>query len=357
MRAVKKAPTEPAAIDKGEALAVSIIPAAPLVLVPLDPPARTLQTVNLVMAMSGLSEHSQRAYRRWIGRFLCEVTGIQKVDYDARAVPIDAVLEALGAANLKAWLGRLKMKNLGKQSIGQAKASIVWLAQLMGDMERATYELAAGLSRVKSPRAEFGQRAGSWLTVEEIRQILRGARASAKTPQAASRNAAMITLLAICGLRRDEITRICWGDLQKQGKNRILSVHGKGAKLRQVKLSPVVVNAIEAWRVYHPTADEDNTAMFTRILKSGLVMPTHITDKTVWLVVQDAATAAGLSKISPHDLRRSFARGAYEAGTSFELIRQSLGHSNIATTEHYVNSTLELDHSATDIWSDALSED
>jgi integrase/recombinase XerC len=75
------------------------------------------------------------------------------------------------------------------------------------------------------------------------------------------------------------------------------------------------------------------------------------------MVVQQSAKLAGLPKVSPHDLRRSFARGAYEAGVSFELIRQTLGHSNIATTERYVNSVLELDRAATDIWANLLEEE
>lgn len=321
-----------------------------------QPLSKALETVNLRVAMSGLSEHTQRAYRRWIAQYLKEVGGLTSANYNPEIIEVPIVLSVLGAANLKAWLGRLKVRKLGKQSIGQAKAAIVWLAQLMGDMERAEYEVAAGLSRVKMPRAESGQRSGTWLTVEEVRHILRGARASAKTDPAAARNASVIALLAICGLRRDEITRICWGDLQKQGKNRIIGVHGKGAKLRQVKLSPAVADTIENWRAYHPNADEDAAIMFTRILKNGRVTTSRITDKTVWLIVQQAAIAAGLSNVSPHDLRRSFARGAYEAGATFELIRQSLGHSNIATTERYVNSTLELDNAATDIWADALKD-
>ncbi len=329
-------------------------------LVPRKPPARTLkravETVNLSVAMAGLSLHTQRAYLRWINQYMHEVAGLDQETYNPAAVEVPTVLAVIGAANLKAWLGRLKVRKLGKQSIGQAKAAIVWLAQLMADMERAEYDLAAGLSRVKMPRAESGQRSGTWLTVEEVRHILRGARASANTPQAAARNSAVIALLAICGLRRDEITRICWGDLTKQGNNPIIGVHGKGSKLRQIKLTASVADAIEGWRAYHPGADEDTAIMFTRVLKSGLVTQNQITDKAVWLIVQQAAFAAGLSKVSPHDLRRSFARGAYEAGATFELIRQSLGHSNIATTERYVNSTLELNNAATDIWADALKD-
>lgn len=320
-------------------------------------PDTALETVNLAVAMAGLSLHTRRAYQRWIRQYLIDVTGLEAAAYVPDAVSVMAILTGLGAANLKAWLGRLKSQQLGKQSLGQAKAAVVWLAQLMADMERADHSLAAGLSRVKSPRAESGQRTGSWLTVEEVRHLLRAARASARTPPAAARNAAILALLAMCGLRRDEITRLTWVDLQKQGPHRVLAVHGKGAKRRQIKLAPIVTEAIEAWRAYHPDADNNAAIIFTRILKSGTVSTARITDKAVRLIVQQAANAAGTPTIAPHDLRRSFARGAYEAGASFELIRQSLGHSNIATTERYVNSALELDHAATDIWADALSDE
>ena len=90
-------------------------------------------------------------------------------------------------------------------------------------------------------------------------------------------------------------------------------------------------------------------------MKNGRITIQSITDKSVWLIVRDCAVSAGLGQIAPHDLRRSFARGAYEAGASMELVRQSLGHSNIATTERYVNSVLELNNAATDIWSEVLS--
>jgi site-specific recombinase XerD len=321
------------------------------------PGGRILETVNLRAAMAGLSAHTQRAYIRWIRQWMLEVGRVAPRDYDVEYVEVPAIIPTLGAANLKAWLGRLRVKKLGKQSLGQAKAAIVWLAQLMGDMEKLGYDVAAGLSRVKMPRAETGQRTGTWLTVDEVKQILRGARTCGATPAAAARNAAMVALLVVCGLRRDEITHLHWSDLQRQGRNRILAVHGKGSKLRQIKLTASVESTIEAWREHHPFGDEGNALIFTRVMKNGRVTNLPITDKVVWLVVKKSADTAGLGKIAPHDLRRSFARGAFEAGASFELIRQSLGHSNIATTERYVNSALELDHAATDIWADVLGGD
>src|SRR5579863_10193261 len=89
-----------------------------------------LETVNLAAAMAGLSQHTRRAYQRWIKQYILDVTGLQPAMYLPDAVPVPAILTGLGAANLKAWLGRLKSQQLGKQSLGQAKAAVVWLAQL-----------------------------------------------------------------------------------------------------------------------------------------------------------------------------------------------------------------------------------
>src|SRR5258706_4022182 len=90
------------------------------------------ETVNALVAMAGLSAHTQRAYRRWITRFLADVNKIDRRSINLADLNIVLSVGSLGPANLKAWLGHLKAKGLGKQSIMQAKASIVWLAQLMG---------------------------------------------------------------------------------------------------------------------------------------------------------------------------------------------------------------------------------
>jgi integrase len=40
--------------------------------------------------------------------------------------------------------------------------------------------------------------------------------------------------------------------------------------------------------------------------------------------------------VRPHDLRRSFARLAYEKHAAIEQLSMTLGHASIATTERYV---------------------
>lgn len=329
-------------------------------LIPYQAPSAGLpeiETVNVFVAMAGLSAHTQRAYRRWIKTYLSTVNQIDPQSINLKALNVEAASASLAPAPLKAWLGQLKAKSLGKQSIMQAKASVVWLAQFMADLGRVEYSVASGLSRVKAPRAESGQRTGTWLTQDEIRALI-GAVRSIDTGSEAlrTRNVAIIVLMVTCGLRRDEIAAAQWCDLSKQGRNQVLRVHGKGEKLRVVKLPEMTLLMINAWRKFHPLP-EGERALFSRVRRNGDVITDGITDRSIWIVVQRAAKAAGFDRISPHDLRRSFARGAYEAGVSFELIRQALGHSNIATTERYVNSVLELDKAATDIWAGILDKE
>lgn len=305
-------------------------------------------TVNVPVAMAGLSVHTQRAYTRWICLYLSIVNKEDRASIDLSNLYIAKTLSSLNAALLSAWIGQLKAKGLSRTTITQGKSAVVWLAQLIADMGYADHSLAYGLSRVKTPRAESGQRKGMWLTQDEIRKLICTSMQSDNT-----RDAVIIVLMAACGLRRNEITSANWGDLKRDGYNAVLHVHGKGEKLRTVKLPHLAVQVIERWKLCHPEPTETQP-IFSRIWKNGTVTRHRVSDRAIWLVVRKAAKLAGLPPISPHDLRRSFARGAYEAGVSLELIRQTLGHSHIAITEHYVNCALELDRSATDLWADAL---
>ena len=43
-----------------------------------------------------------------------------------------------------------------------------------------------------------------------------------------------------------------------------------------------------------------------------------------------------LRAVTPHDLRRSYARNLFMAGISIEVIRQNLGHVDVKTTQDYI---------------------
>lgn len=311
------------------------------------------QSINVTTAMMGLALHTQRAYQRSIREYLAEVNLIDKELIDLTCLDVAMAQASLGPAYLKVWLGKRKAAGRGKSTIEGAKSAVVWLAQLLADAGCADYALPGGLSRVKPPRAEVGQRKGTWLTLDEVRQLLRVVN-SVSAMRRNVRDVAMVTLMVTCGLRSGEIAAATWGDLSREGYNAVLKVHGKGSKLRIVKLPALTTDTIEAWRVRCPATGQCNPMFPTLRKRGGEVVDAPLTTHALAGTIRRFARKAGMPNIAPHDLRRTFARGAYESGASLELIRQTLGHANVATTEKYINCRLELDRAATDIWVDGI---
>lgn len=56
----------------------------------------------------------------------------------------------------------------------------------------------------------------------------------------------------------------------------------------------------------------------------------------------------GVPQLAPHDLRRTYAQLGYEAGVPITQISTLLGHANIATTQKYLDLSLDLETTASD---------
>jgi site-specific recombinase XerD len=61
-----------------------------------------------------------------------------------------------------------------------------------------------------------------------------------------------------------------------------------------------------------------------------------LTPKVIWSIVKQAASSSGLSRVAPHDLRRTCAKLCHEAGGELEQIQFLLGHVSVQTTERYL---------------------
>jgi len=304
-------------------------------------------TFNFALALPGRasSRHTQRAYFRWVDQYLADTAGLKLTEGDARlvrmtALPVRLLQESLSAQQLRAWLGKLATAGHGKQGIDQARAAIVTLADLLAEAEWIDDYTAAAMARVRPPRAEAGQRPGHWLSIEQLKMLMIGARQIATTENQELRNAVVATMLCTMALRRDELASARWGDLSLQNNRVVLRVHGKGRKNAMIDVPKVVVRALDRWRLaaapgeVHPPG---HTALVRRIWKGGHVSKQGLTPEGIWWIIGASARAVGIEHVAPHDLRRSVAGALHDAGTPIDKISRLLRHSNIAVTERYLN--------------------
>jgi len=139
----------------------------------------------------------------------------------------------------------------------------------------------------------------------------------------------LIELLYSSGLRVGEIIKVKWVDLDY--KNRLIFVKGKGNKERWAKLSNRVIENLKKY--WEKRENKKSYYVFDSFQRPH----THITIRTVQKVLLNKINKLKLNiKISPHKLRHSYATHSLENGIDSRYIQKLLGHSNIRTTERYL---------------------
>lgn len=309
--------------------------------------ASTAPTFNFLAILPGRASsiHTQRAYFRWVDQYLVTFAGLKPTSGDARfrrmsALPIDALQRSLNATQLRAWLGMLAAEGHGKQGLNQARAAVITLSNLLAEAGWLDDYTSAAMSNVRLPSAEDGQRPGRWLSLEQIRLLMSAAAAIGTSENQIVRNRLVIALLCTMALRREEVAAIRWQDLGIQNDRVVLRVHGKGRKVGLIDVPRPVIGALESWqrcvRAAETTPAPDGP-LVRRLWKGGRISRMGLTADGIWLIVSDAAKAANIDHVAPHDLRRSVAGALHEAGVPIEKISRLLRHSNVAVTERYLS--------------------
>ena len=108
---------------------------------------------------------------------------------------------------------------------------------------------------------------------------------------------------------------------------------GKAAHIRTVPVPDWVKATVDAWT---SSASVTEGKLFRCVSRTGSIWGDGLTEKVIWHVVRASATSAGISKLSPHDCRRTCARLCHAAGGELEQIQFRLGHVSVETTERYL---------------------
>jgi len=224
----------------------------------------------------------------------------------------------------------LEDKLLAPGTINVRLAAVRRLAYEAADAGLLSPDLAAGICRVKGAK-KLGIRLGNWPTVDEVRSLWQ---LPNRHTVKGKRDRAILATLLGCGLRRGELIGLTFDDIQRREDHwAIVDLVGKGGHIRTVPMPDWVKHTIDDWLVMAQIAHDK---IFRSVCRKGTVWGTEITEKVVWHVVKEYAGRLGVSKLAPHDLRRSCARFCHDSGGELEQIQFLLEHVSVQTTEKYL---------------------
>jgi site-specific recombinase XerD len=142
------------------------------------------------------------------------------------------------------------------------------------------------------------------------------------------RNLAVILTLRHTGLRVGELCNLRLGDLSiSERKGSLLVRGGKGDKDRTLPLNNDARQVLSAYLEVRPKSADDHLFIGQR----GQPLQTQ----AVQLIVRKYAQRAGLSGVTPHILRHSFAKHVLDAGEDLATVSRLLGHERLETTAIY----------------------
>lgn len=284
------------------------------------------------------STHTHRMYERALRRLAAWLDGRELTYAIAREYKAEMVSAEFSPQNINAHLAAIRfyVRELAKS----------------GDL---TIEQAESVCHIDGAKVR-GRKLGNWLSIKEAEALLNAPDISNPL---GLRDRAILALLVGAGLRRSEVVGLQIKHFERRtvvdedGSSAkrwmLIGVSGKHGRTRNIPLADWVKALVDQW-----TARAAITAGF-------LFRPVSWSKEKFWLkdepldsaslfyIVKRHGWQAERGQIAPHDLRRTFARLAYEGNAPIKQIQLALGHSNQETTENYVNATQDLKMSPSDV--------
>ena len=268
----------------------------------------------------GSSRTTASALASSVAALACEVLGIERVA--AARFPWQ-LLRYSETSRLRDEIARRSTPGTGNQKLSVLRG-LLRESWRLGLVSAEEYQRAADLAPVRGDALPRGRE----IRPHELYRLLEACRCDPDWRGA--RDAALLVLAYVAGLRRAELVAIDLGEVDIEELR--LQVVGKGHRAREIFLAP--------W-----SAASLRSCLAVRGKKPGPFFAARSADRRHWRRLSPSAVvkichrrgrAAGLAKrFTPHDLRRTCATHLLEAGVDLATVRAHLGHQLVQTTTRY----------------------
>jgi integrase/recombinase XerC len=287
----------------------------------------TWRADEFASSLTGVSPHTRDAYTHDVDEFVawCARGELTPTDIDRRV--------------LRRYLGYLDTRGFARPSIARKAAAIRSYLRYLRRHGVIDHDPGASLRAPKGasrlPRVPH---------VDDANALLDAA-AEAQSPgteldpvdlAVMLRDLALLEVLYGAGLRIAECCGLRRADCDL--KRGLVTVLGKGSKVRRVPIGEPAVDALREWlargRGALVTADTLDDAVFVN--RRGRVL----TPRDARRILARYPLADGRT-LHPHALRHAYATHLLEGGADLRAVQELLGHADLATTQIYTHVTRE----------------
>lgn len=183
----------------------------------------------------------------------------------------------------------------------------------------------------KAPRLD--KKLPTPLTVDEIFYLLDAIKTDQLPTKFPYRDKAIFELMYATGVRCSELTNIKLEDVDFA--NQSIKIHGKGKKERMVLFGAKAQSRIEEYcyeeRIY---MIKENDSPFLFLNCTG----TQLTTRSIQRIFEMFRSFLKVDrKLTPHNVRHSFATHLLSQGVNLRVIQELLGHNSLTSTEIYTH--------------------
>lgn len=341
--------------------------------------------VNSALTACSKSQHTRRSYTTGIGMFLQFLEEEHRSHLPVEWLPLaenrmdgkktvwafsrcpSAVLRIVDASLLDTYAAyRQEMDDSQNTIIGRVAAARTLLAVALRD-RILSFEQAQMLSiqPYKTRRSRDEDVTGRRLTPAEVRAMRATFNMERKIEV---RDLAIVDVMLFSGLRRSEVAALKFSNLIRDSGRWWVRIQGKRKKTRRIKMHDSLYASLSRWfevaGLKWRESDSLNAPVFRAFDKGDHItirpIDTNVIDRVVSGTgartsvigadgkIETLAPITGGDRLSSHDLRRTFARNAYDNGAPLVQVQLALGHDDPKTTIRYIGLDLPEDRTAVD---------